>query len=492
MKTQTKKVYKRLILVLFAVMLAACDFLENKVNHTAVSVDTNAFYSVYQKKPSDSWRVLTENNIKGLETITFTVADKNTAFGVIFVCPSKQGDRAHEVHVYYATKAEMERLNFFCLISIDEIIMKPMYGGVNGVTMADINNASGDVVRLAFSKDQSLDVWEAYATLVRSGTRDIVGIRGKSIGEGIISPERFLIRRQFPLAANTEASNLDVDFSGRDSSYYTAAFDPNTASTVNIIGAKNEDSISAKIGFLSRSQTLLKLDESSSDSFTFLPVPLQEFTEIVDEFYNPFEFNPGEGHELVVTAKAADGLVSREVTKLFTLSDNVTHNVQLPEPVQNFPQLALNKNGDVQNLVIKWNAHNDAASGQTRVYRWIVQGQAADYITDKVPENIVDDVKWHITVTPGWLNAIGARNEYTLVIPTHFENGLSNVENIKVKNSWRKEWSFKVSSEVQWEMSAIAVADENKADAVIEYLLNRNFENDIQFSQVYTRSSTQP
>lgn len=486
---------KILISTLIVVLLSGCEQIINAVDHEAVTVDTNAYYSVYQKTSSDSWRIMTSDNINfGLQTTTFTLGDSQSAFGVVFVCPSRRADRPHEVHVYYSTKAELELVDFNCRKSLDEIIEKPLYGAVKGVAIASSVNPDGEFVRLAMSRDVALDAWEAYAVMVRTGTRDVVGLKGKQAADGLVKSEKFLIRRKVQLAASAVPFPLDVDFSGVDFSFYTENFDENSRSIVNITGKNQGDIIQSNLAFLSRNKTVLDLVSSTEDSFSFLPIPLKKYTQTVDDFVNRFEFNPGEGHELLVSANSStDGAVTRETSKFFTVSEAVVHEMHLPKAISdaNRPSLALVNTGDMQRIALKWNKYQDPESGETKIYRWKVEGLAGEPLPDKKPAEDVGQVNWFITVTPGWLNSVGSTDgKYALVIPTHFENGQSD-GSIDKDDYWHKEWGFKASTPVSWQMSAVSAAQNNKAEDVIDYLLNRNIGDDLQFSQVYVRSSTE-
>jgi len=501
-KNKLKIITKLLALMLIALYLSACEQIKNAVDHSAISVDTNAYYSVYQKSNSDSWRPIIKDNLSfGLKTLTFNLDDADAGFGVVFVCPSSRPERPHEVHVYYSTKSEMELINFNCRKSLDDIIEKPIYGSVNGVDMGDTANPDGEFARLALSNDVALDVWEAYAAVVRTGIRDIVGVKGKHAGDGGILAEQFLIRRRVQLAASEVPHTQDVDFTGTDLSFFTKKFDENSRSVVNITGMDQGDVIQSNISFLSRNKTVLDLLSSTQDSFSFLPVPLGAFTETVDDFINAFEFNPGEGHELLVSAQSSNGLVTREVSKFFTVSEGMVHDLNLPAAIADQPLLKLEKIDDMQRIFLTWNKYQDPASGNTRLYRWEVQGEAAVHLPDKVPAETIGRVKWHITVTPGWLNSVGATGtNYTLLVPTHYEDGLSDGV-IDKDDAWRKEWGFKATTPVDWQMSVISVTqsdedndgiEDNNAGNVIDYLLNRNIGENLQYSQVYVSSTTEP
>jgi len=490
-KNKTNSIYRWILLFLLIPLLLACEALSNKVDHSSVSVDTNAHYAVYQKAPTKEWIPITSNNLFfGFKTVTFTVDDEQSAYGIVFVCPSSRTDRPHEVHVYYSTKAEMSLIDFNCRKPVDEIIEKPLYGNLVGVRMGDIST-EGEYVRLALSSNVMLDAWEAYAAIVRAGTRDIVAVKGSQPVAGEIEKKDFLIRRKVQLPISDDPFKIDIDFSGSSLSYFNKAFDSDSESTVNITGASAEDVIKANIGFLSRNKTQLNLVSSNQSSFTFLPVPLEEFTGVVNEFVNRFEFNPGEGHELLVSV-SADDKITREVSKFFTTSEGEVHALNLPKPISAPPLLALRQVGGLQSLALNWRAYQDDASGITRMYRWVVDGFAAPALETKPASVAVEQVRWHINVTPGWLNTFGITSgEYTLVIPTHFEGAPGNVT-ITDNDFWRQEWSFQTRSPVGWQMSAISVTRDNKAEAVIDYLLNRNFDESLQFSQVYTRSTSNP
>ena len=64
------------------------------------------------------------------------------------------------------------------------------------------------------------------------------------------------------------------------------------------------------------------------------------------------EFYPGEGHELIVRTNNAEGLVSRQVSKFFTgTNENKVFNVKLPKAIDSTPSLALQNVEDLQRIV---------------------------------------------------------------------------------------------------------------------------------------------
>ena len=494
-----KKLIKVLSLMTLIFLLSACEQLRNAVSHTAVTVDTNANYSAYQKTSADSWKVIAEQNSTfGFKTNTFTVDDPQSAYGLVFVCPSERADLPHEVHVYYSTEEEMELIDFNCRKSLDDIIEKPIYGTIKGVKMAELDgsaNPEGEFVKLAVAKDLTLDAWEAYAVMVRTGTRDIVGLKGKQSVTGVIKPEKFLIRRRVQLAASAVPLILDVDFSDDSFLYFSRAFNENARSNVNILGRNDGDVIRSSLSFISRYKTVLNLETSTQDSFSFLPVPLDEYTETINDFTEPSEFNPGEGHELIVSevsvASENKEQVNREVSKFFTNSEGINHEMVLPKAISNQPLVALRNVGDMQSIVLNWKDYQDSAVGKTRLYRWEIEGLAAAPLEKKLPKKNIEQVKWFVSVTPGWLKAVGDTDgNHILIIPTHYKKGASGGE-VSVDDSWLKEWGFKHTTSVSWKMSAVSVAHTNTAQEVIDYLLNRNISDNLQFSQVFVHSKTE-
>lgn len=472
-------------------LLSAC---ENKVNHTSVSVDSNAYYAVYQKDLGEAWKTVSYDNTDfGFETITFNVDGVSSPYSVVFVCPSSRVDRPHEVFIFHTTPAEIKLLDFKCRKVEEDIVQKALYGEVLGVQMASSTNPQGEMAVIGVSKDVSIGAHEAYASLVKGGSRDFVAMKGKLQGIWIGQPEVFYIKRSVNIGLSLLPFTSNVDFTGNDIGVTLRNFNEAERTTININNTNAGDVLDANIGFLSRNKTFLELAKSQQPNFSFVPVPLDEYTQPVDGFVNAWEFYPGEGHELKIQTYNAEGKVSRQFWKLFTKSDaskNIT--VNLPTALGGSTALALQNDDDLQSIIVNWNAYSDFSVGNTGIYQWTFQGLAAPYEAGLKPTVVAEHVKWIVTVTPGWLaSASRSSGNYTLLLPTNFNTLVKDFSN-NLKNGWRKEWGFRASSPVDWELAAITISNGSTAEDVVNYLLNRKFQKGFEFTQSYTRSTIKP
>ena len=481
-----------LLVALTLLMTSACE--RTVVSRTGVSVDTRAYYTAYQKNPTSPWRQINFNNRSyTLETQSFTVDKPTDPYAVVFVCPSKRRDVPHQVFVYYATAAEMTLLDFGCKKPPADIVKKPLYGKIGGVTLADLEDPqAGELVHLALSSTDSLTALEAYAAKVPVGQRDVVAFKGKQIASAnvVIKPEAFVIARE--VSSLSEASErVDVAF-GSALGGYSADFDPANESSVAITGVNAGEDFSAEVSFLSTNKSLLKLVQTKQQSFQFTPVPLDEFTGAdLGGFFNSNEFYPGEGHELSVTVGSADGQIEREVRKFFTVSNAATHKLHLPRAIDFSPTLSLQSITQFQKMSMAWPEYEDIAAGKTQLYRWVFDGTAAQVSGEKQPDPIISQVRWYVHATPGWLNLVSeTAGNLSLTLPVKYDvDVVRDGENVDV---WPDDWSFRAATTVDWTFSVFSSDEQGDSGAIVEYLLNRNIVENYTFTQVYRRSSDSP
>lgn len=477
-----------IVLVLISLFVSAC---ENTVSHTSVTLDSNAVYAVYRKSPSDEYRVIAHNNNRySLKTVTFTVEKKTSPYTMLFVCPSNRGNNPHEIYIYYATAEEMNIVDFKCRRADEDIIEKPVYGKVSGVSVANSQDNIGEIARVALSNEVSLDAHEAYALIVKSGQRDAVAYKGKQSVSGLVvdKPETFYIERGKALALTTDPQVIDVDFNGGEIGVYVSEFG-SEPSSVTVQGLNEGERLTSTLGFLSEKKTYLELKASEAQSFSFTEVPLTVADE--DVKLEESNFHPGEGHELIVTAHDSNDDEARKYTEIFTVSKDKIHNIALPSTMSNSPAATLINLGDLQEIIVSWNSYLNSGF-TTGLYRWQFEGLAAPHQEGEAPDIEVNNVKWVVYVTPGWLKQIGGtKNSYALKLPTDFELNLKDDVGDPIY-AWRKEWAFRASTVVNWELSAFSMSEEARANDIVEYLLNRKFDKSFSFTQANIRNSIQP
>ncbi len=457
-------------------VLGACDSVVEK---TAVSINTNAYYTVYQDTLNGEWqtRLTSYNNpFYRTKTISFTLPTAESPFGIAFVCPSVGGTKPHEVYAFFATPGELDEVDFNCKRAQEDIVMRPIYGKIQGIKIAEPNSPQGEKAFISLDKAVSVRAWEAYAATAQAGSRDIMAYKGQQAVSGEdITPEVFYIKREAARGVTSEAARVDIDFTGKDIGAYTALFDPNNLSTVTVSGLAEGELASSKVGFLSNKKSFLTLKETQETSFSFLPVPLEIFTGTLAGFTNKNEFNPGEGHELEVAVKDDAGKPLRVAHKIFTLSNGVNHQIVLPKALDSAPIVGLKNKGEVQQLLLNWSAFQDNAGRETKVYRWVLQGLAADADKKHPAEFPVGDLTWIVHITPGWLSKVAnSTRNYAVILPEAFKVNLTDSKG-EPQYTWRQEWGFKVSTPLNWEFVAISVKGAFTAKDIVDYYLNRDF-----------------
>ncbi len=482
---------KQIVFLLFAVFyLSACD--TPVTERVGVSVDTNAYYTAFQKSPTTPWTQINYNNAAyEPETLSFTVEELTDSYAAVFVCPSTRRDVSHKVYSYYATAAEMTLLDFTCKKPPGDILQSAMHGTISGVSLATLSNPRGELVHLALSSTQSLVALEAFAAEVPIGKRDVVAMKGlQKIGENIIdTPTQFAIFRGF--ASLTEKSQrADFGFS-RSIAGYAADFNTADEATVTIIGTSANDTLLTEVSFLSRNKSLLNLVSTNQISWKFLPVPLDALTNAdLGGFFNINEFQPGEGHELSAIVMTSDGKADREVRKFFTVSET-SHTLNIPKKIDSSPTLLLNSVDQLQSIDAAWLEYKDSTSGKTQLYRWTFEGTAGKLTGDDAPDVEITKLQWFVHATPGWLNnATRTVGAYSFSLPVKYDSVV--VSNGKKIDVWSDAWSFQSGTPINWEFTAFTTDENGSSGAIIEYLLNRNFVENYRISQAHLRSSISP
>lgn len=488
----------KLIIISLSLLLFACDKVV-VVERTSVSVDTNAYYTAFQKNPDEEWNEINFNNDAYLpETYTLTIEELNDPYAVVFVCPSDKSHLPHQVFVYYATPQEMRLIDFTCRIAPEEIKYRPVYGKINGVERATLNNPQGELVHLALSNSVSLNILGAYAAEVAKGRRDIVAFKGKHALNDIEveSPESFLIFRRVTDGANLNALRADAGFTSTDAGY-AAPFNLDARSTVVVNGLNAGEVADSEVRFVSTNKSVLHLVKSKENNFSFLPVPLKASTkELGDTFSNPDEFDKHEGHEINVKVMDNSGNIDRQVTKFFTLSNAQQHVVNFPDPLDTMPNLSSQTSGKYQIISATWNEYNDELDGEAKLYRWIFEGQAADPAVDttsnsSVVANRIDNVRWVVNISPAWLKLTNRTpGVFSFSLPKNF---ISRVErNNSIVDVWSDDWGFKAGTAISWEFGVYSASDSGNVENIVDYLINRNIVENFSLSEVHARATTLP
>lgn len=480
-------------LLIATLLITSCDS-RVVIERVGVSVDTNAYYTAYQKASTSEWNQINFNNAAyEPETLSFTLEELTDSYGVVFVCPSQRRGVPHKVFAYFATGAEMTLLDFSCKKPPQDVLQSSMYGVINGVTPATLANPQGELVKVALSSTRTVTALQAFAAEVPIGTRDVVAIKGlQKAGENTIdTPKQFAIYRGFT-ELNEKPQKTDFSFDGSSFANslpgYSADFNQADESSVVITGVNENDVLLTEVGFLSINKTLINLVSTDQSTAKFLPVPLDEFTNAdLGGFFNLNEFQPSEGHELSATVKTADGLIEREVREFFTLPISL-HTLNLPKAIDFAPTFLVTNEKALQKINPVWSEYKDDASGKTQLYRWVFEGSAGKLSGKNLPSVEVKGVQWLIHITPGWLsNANRTAGTFSLSLPVKFDSvATSGGRSVDV---WSDSWSFESGTPIDWELTVFVTDEKGSSGAIIEYLLNRNFAENYRFSKVYLRSS---
>ncbi len=501
-----------LSVLLLILLLAGCG--NKDAEKRAISVNSNALYTVYKDSTDGDWQMRLNSHANSLYSplsISFTVPTTDSPYSVAFVCPSTGKNRPHETFLFYATPAEMDLINFKCRRVVEDNLQRPIFGKIKGITIAESDSPQGEKARISLGENLEIEQWEAYAKMASSGDRDVMAykINQATDLEPKPLPENFYLRRQAGVGETSEVLRLDLDFSGGDIFAFARQFDPSKQSTVSIAGVSASDKLENRVGFLSDNRSFLTLAESNESDFDFIPVPLELYTGNEGGLINRDEFNPGEAHELDVLMRDESGEPLRRLRKFFTVPNTLSHAVVLPKALNSPPVVSLRSGEVLQDIILTWLAFNDPAAGNTGLYRWILQGSAADVLVAadetatvaKIAAPLADDVIWTVNVTPGWLReAANSTNNFSLILPENVKVNLKSA-NGKDIETWRQEWGFKTNTEVAWEFSAVVVNDGYRASDVIDYLFNKNIDilqetdsgaympRDFLFGESFARSS---
>jgi len=480
----------KVIFILICCFLLAC---ENKTTNVAVTLDTNAYFAIFQAEPNAKWRnVFRRNDPFSVKTVTFTTDKTTTPYTMVFVCPSSRKDKPNEVHIFYSTPADMALLEFRCKVNVEDIQRKAVFGRITGLSPATLDNPQGELFRVALSPEITITSLDAYAEMLRIGKRDFVGFIGKENANGEVSPERFYLRRTISLADTIVPQDEKIDLSGKDSVSYIENFDQSKRSSINVTGVSEGETVSSIVGFLSLNKTFLTLAESQQTNFDFFPVPLKIYDfDADDSSAHRDEFNPGEGQEITVSVSDSQGFVNRKATKFFAESKAETHNIIVPPALSAPPTFALSDyNVDLQSIRVAWEKYQDNSIGVANLYQWEFLGIAAKFLEDNKPAVVSDQTKWIVSVSPGWLRETSRSDDnFTLVLPEAFPYDEVNDDN-EVVSFWRQEWGFQSSSSVDWKLGAYVadinideengISDNSLPGLLVDYILNRKVSSNVK------------
>lgn len=499
------RVWWLVAIVSLALVLTAC---ENKVAKTAVSITTNAYYTAFQDATDGEWLTRLNshnNNLYRSLTISFTVPDKQSPYAVAFVCPSVSGTKPHEVFAFFGTPSELDVLDFNCKRAQEDILMRPIYGSISDLHVTTTFERNGEQALISLGDGITIKGWEAYAKMARAGIRDVIAYKGRQVVGLPITPEKFYIRREAAVGLTDEFAEVNISFS-EDIAAYTASFNAEDTSSVNISGVSTGEVVTSRVGFLSDNKSFLPLAESNQLNFSFLPVPLETYTGALAGFVNHNEFNPGEGHELVAEIRDVNDQLVRKVQKIFTHSNSVTHNLVVPQAIAATPVVGFKTQGNIQQPILNWTVFNDTdPAKQTKLYRWELTSNGADPLPEHDVQINPQQVHWIVHVTPGWLaKAANSTQNFSVQLPADFKVART-IKNSKGEDvsAWRQEWSMEATAEVNWEYVAITVSNDFTAKDVVDYFLNRNFDvlienngeytpNDFTFAESYARAIAKP
>jgi len=365
--------------LVIALGLAGC-LVKDTVRQDAVAILSNAAWLAYQDGPDRDWRVLVSGNEDTQpKAYALQAGDLDKRYALAMVCPGGD-DRPHQVFLIYGDAGTVSNLRQGCEPPPES---RRRYR-VDGNVYDDVAYR-GELTRLSFAPGETLEVFNAYATTVPEGPKDLLAAKGPIV-DGLFTPRRFVIVRGLDAVSNTRGNDTTPVEERRDrrdlvfleSQSLPATPDPATL-TVQAELSGGELRWRASVDLWSRNGNdlpLLRLD--SEQGRTRGP-----FHGLVADY-----LQYGEGHRARLDTYDAQGRRLRSGVRLFTQVNDVA--LALPAPFE--PQPAV----DV--TALSWSAPaEDAVFGPRRLAHWRLEGQGQD------ENGAARPIVWHVYVADEWM-----------------------------------------------------------------------------------------
>ncbi len=429
-------------------LLSACGQKSVENLDSTISIQSNAYFVAFQDGGPDApWQVrVRDNSDYSPLSRGVSVDDSSRRFGLVFVCPSLGGDDAHQVFLYLGVTSEIRSLDHTCRKADQDRSLQRIYGSVRGLAANDGINP-GEMAMVALAPEVSLRAYEGYAAKSFLRRRDVLAFKGPlDPANNRITPKRFYRRLN---TDKTELVRADIDF---DDTGLTADVTGKIPGQVSIDGLQEGESLHAVVGFISEQGSFLPLTEATDSVFDYWGVP--RLRKSGEAFYGD-----GEGHQLRVTVRDAQGQANRRLVVLFHQQQDVDVTIpRLPSPQARYT-VSLRDAGSRREVNAQVPSYYDANYGAGILYRLDFQGQAS---SGGRP------LQWTVYLTQQWL---GSTPSLTLRLPSLV--GLAG---------WDPAWEFKAATAVSSQLSTYASRAE--AGEVLEYLRGGRFRDGLAYAEI--------
>ncbi len=438
-----KTALKRLLPLVIALGLGGC-LVKDTVRQDAVAILSNAAWLAYQDGPDRDWRVLVSGNDNTLpKAYALQAGDLDKRYALAMVCPGGDG-QPHQVFLIYGDAATVSNLRQGCEPPPESRKRYRVDGNIE-----DDVAYRGEMTRLSFAPGETLEVFNAYATTVPEGPKDLLAAKGPIV-DGLFAPRRFVIVRDLGADSNVRGNNatpveeqhkqLNLSFYETDS--LPATSDPATLTVQADLGG-GETRWAASVDLWSENGNdlpLLRLDSGRERT-------RGAFYGLVADY-----LRDGEGHRARLDTYDAQGRRLRSGMRLFTQVSDVA--LSLPAPFD--PQPA------VDPFELSWSAPaEDAAFGPRRLAHWRLEGGGGN--------GAGPTVVWQVYLADGWMENDPLDGRIRLPLP-----------DLTALPGWQPEWT--VTAFDRWRLTQYFSDD--PAGPLLNFILQGALEPGLAFGRV--------
>lgn len=436
---------KRLLPLVIALGLGGC-LVKDTVRQDAVAILSNAAWLAYQDGPDRDWRVLVSGNTDTQpKAYALQAGDLDKRYALAMVCPGGD-DQPHQVFLIYGDAATVSNLRQGCEPPPES---RKRYR-VDGNIYDDVAYR-GEMTRLSFAPGETLEVFNAYATTVPEGPKDLLAAKGPIV-DGQFAPRRFVIMRDLDSVSNTRGNNTtpveeqhkQIDLVFLESKSFPATADSATLTVQADLGG-GETRWAASVDLWSKHGNdlpLLRLDSTQGRTDG-------TFHGLVADY-----LRDGEGHRARLDTYDAQGRRLRSGVRLFAQVSDVA--LSLPVPFD--PQPA------VDPFELTWSAPaEDAVFGPRRLAHWRLDGQGQS------EDGATHPVVWQVYVADQWMTTDDVDGRIRLPLP-----------DFSVLPGWQTEWS--VTGFDRWRLTQYFSDD--PAGPLLKFVLQGALETGLAFGRV--------
>lgn len=472
-----KTSFNLLTISLLALPLAACDIGKAYIDNNAFSgtMSSNAVFIGYRDGNDLQVSTITDRNTTyAPSTKTFLVKDDNKRYTFIFACPSANEAVAHKVFFYYTTVGEVNKIEHLCRKPEEDFLRSVVYGQIT-----DVNINQNEKVFLSLDGGASYQqTREAYAAEIVLGSRDFMAMKvGKNVGTQEEEANAFAIARRVSVVSGDPRRN-DLSFTAGANGPLTTAtrIPPDSTGMVYVSDIPSSNKWAVEVGFRTEFKTYLRLAESVNNQFQYPGVP--KYISYINsnnqlETLNELFRKDVEGHE--VTGKvfdANDRLIGQ--TKQF-FADAQDVDVRLPVTPASGAALVSDNSSTIN---LSWPSFTSLPYGRSTLYHWVIKGVPNDAVRTSALDPVIEQLEWHVYVTPGWVNSGGTQS---------LQLSLSSISvppvivQDEVVETWKREWNFKAGSSFRWQLDNFS--SEGPAQDLLYYLTHGDYVESMKFSQ---------